>query len=183
MTYFKAIGKEDLSRALNRWKWSKVYPRNDVEENHQYVVDKITGAQDVVAPLKAIKVRKGRDLYLAEDTLKMMAARDNAKPETYRQLRKRVPALRPRTNLTKLDEAKGDPKALWGLANEALGKPVATLPSSLIINGIETKEVLETATAMNTFNIEKVNTNSRLALEGSHARTRQHRRRRSLVLK
>jgi len=91
----------------------------------------------------------------------MMERRDNAKPGTYRQLRNRVSALvrrdRLRTNLAKLDKAKGDPKALWRLANEALGKPAsASLPSSLVVNGADTAGDKQAAEAMNDFYIQKV---------------------------
>eukprot|EP00095_Tigriopus_kingsejongensis_P005098 maker-scaffold161_size295871-snap-gene-0.10 protein:Tk05098 transcript:maker-scaffold161_size295871-snap-gene-0.10-mRNA-1 annotation:"map kinase-activating death domain isoform x3" len=133
-----------------------VLPMNTV---HKEVIKGITRALDIVAPLVTSEVKEGKELYLAPDTLAMMRARDSAKPGTYRQLRNRVSALvrrdRLMTNLNKLDKASGDPKALWKLANEALGKPSASLPPSLSVNGVSTVSDREAADAMSNFYIEK----------------------------
>mgnify|MGYP006877623558 CR=1 FL=1 len=100
----------------------------------------ITAALDLIAPAKAIKVRRGADLYLSSDTLDMMEIRDHAPPgKDYRGLRNVVSLMVKRdkmhTNRKKLRKANNDPRVLFGLANSALGKTQSSLPASLIVDG------------------------------------------------
>eukprot|EP00095_Tigriopus_kingsejongensis_P010672 maker-scaffold1678_size31397-snap-gene-0.6 protein:Tk10672 transcript:maker-scaffold1678_size31397-snap-gene-0.6-mRNA-1 annotation:"reverse transcriptase-like protein" len=101
-------------------------------------------------------------LRMGNDALDLMEIRDRAPPgKEYRRLRNQVSSMvkrdKLRTNLDKLRKSHNDPKVLWGLANAALGKPPnASLPTSLLVNGIATVGSDETAQAMNHFFIDKV---------------------------
>ena len=140
-----------------------LYAINDVELVHKFIIEGITNALDKVAPLKKFTVSRRDDLYLAKDTLQMMAKRDSATTRpSYRVLRNKVTSMVRRdrlcTNLSKLRKANGDAKTLWSLANQALGKTKHTpLPASLMIEGVQTNGKTEAAEAMNTFYINKIN--------------------------
>eukprot|EP00095_Tigriopus_kingsejongensis_P002508 snap_masked-scaffold185_size275389-processed-gene-0.11 protein:Tk02508 transcript:snap_masked-scaffold185_size275389-processed-gene-0.11-mRNA-1 annotation:"sodium-driven chloride bicarbonate exchanger" len=105
----KAV-KEDLINALSTWPWEALYAVQDVQAATTFVTRGIISALDLVAPLKIIEVRAGRDIYLAPDTLALMRLRDLAAashvPSDYRVLRNRVSALvrrdRLKANLSKL---------------------------------------------------------------------------------
>ena len=157
---FKAIRQADLEAALQRWPWSDIHVVEDVEDALKFVLGGIVGALDIVAPLKAIRVKRGDDLYLSAETLALMKVRDQASGQEYRLLRNRVSSLvkrdRLRSNLVKLNKANGDPKLLWRLANEAMGKSRSSLPASLEIGGVPTVGAVEAATAMGDFYVEKV---------------------------
>jgi hypothetical protein len=158
---YKAIMRGDLEAALRLWPWDAVHGLENVEDVHTYVVRGITAALDRIAPAKAIKVRRGADLYLSRETLDMMEARDRASPgKDYRRLRNIVSSMvkrdKMRTNLEKLRKANNDPKVLWGLANSALGKPQSSLPASLIVGGHATVGNAAAAKTMNDFYIDKV---------------------------
>jgi hypothetical protein len=56
---FKAIRVADLEAALeSTWDWSAVHQVLQVNKLHAFVVDSITAALNVVAPLKEIRVKK-----------------------------------------------------------------------------------------------------------------------------
>jgi hypothetical protein len=155
---YKAIVRGEFEAALGLWPWDTVHGLEKVEDIHAYVVRGIT---DLVAPAKAIKVRRGADLYLSPETLDMMEARDRAPPgRDYRRLRNVVSSMvkrdKMRTNLEKLHKANNDPKVLWRLANSALGKPQSSLPASLVVNGHATVGNAGAAKTMNDFYIDKV---------------------------
>jgi hypothetical protein len=60
----------------------------------KYLKAGIMAALDKVAPLTAVKVRKGKSLYLARDTLELMTLRDHvAKGRRYHKLRNRCSVL------------------------------------------------------------------------------------------
>lgn len=115
-----------------------------------------------VAPKKSIRVRPSAKLYLSKETLQLMRARDEATtPASYRRLRNRVCSLvrrdKLRSNLLSLKKAKRDPKALWALANRALGKSGGTeLPPHLVVNGVETRGRREAAEAMGAYLAHRV---------------------------
>ncbi|QQP36077.1 Uncharacterized protein FKW44_021061, partial [Caligus rogercresseyi] len=149
---FKAIQHQELEDALQKWPWTTIYSIEDVDTVHQFLIDGITEALNEVAPTKTIKVKTGRSLYLASDTLELMRKRDRASGSEYRRIRNQVSSLVKRdricTNMGELRKSPNDPKVLWRLANEAIGK------SS--VNGISTMDNAETATAVNKFYIDKV---------------------------
>ena len=160
---FSKLDKSNLLEALEEWDWSAIYAINDVEAAHKFLVDGITAALEKAAPLKKSNPNVRDDLYLRKDTLEAMARRDAATSlPLYRSLRNKVTSLVRRdklqTNLEKLRKAKGDPKVVWKLANQALGKVKCTpLPASLVMNGSPTQGNTEAASAMNAFYIEKIN--------------------------
>jgi hypothetical protein len=83
-----------LLPALEKHNWSAIYYIPKVDKAHNSLVKGIRTALNVVAPIKAIKVRVGANLYLSRDTLGIMRARDNAKGKAgYRQLQNRVSVL------------------------------------------------------------------------------------------
>jgi hypothetical protein len=159
---YKAIMRGELEAALELWPWDVVHGLENVEDVHAYVVRGITAALDLIAPARAIKVKRGANLYLSPETLDMMEARDRAPPgKDYQRLRNVVSSMvkrdKMRTNLEKLRKANNHPKVLWGLANSALGKPQSSLPASLVVNGHATVGNAAAAKTMNDFYIDKVN--------------------------
>ncbi|QQP39700.1 Uncharacterized protein FKW44_013507, partial [Caligus rogercresseyi] len=157
---FKAIRQSELETALQRWPWTSIYSIEDVEKVHKFLLDGITGALNEVAPIKTIKVKTGKNLYLAPDTLKLMRERDKATGSEYRRIRNQVSSMvkrdKVRTNVNKLHQSHNDPKVLWRLANEAIGNSSSPLPASVEVGGIPTVNNAETATAMNDFYIGKI---------------------------
>jgi hypothetical protein len=114
---YKAIMRGELEAALGLWPWDVVHGLENVEDVHAYVVRGITAALDLIVPARAIKVRRGADLYLSLETLDMMEARDCAPPgKDYRRLRNVVLSMVKRdkmcTNLEKHRKANNDPKVL-----------------------------------------------------------------------
>ena len=159
---FKAITQQRLEKALECWPWASTYELREVEKIHTFIISGITTALDEIAPEKSFKVRTDTHLYLSEETRTAMAARDAARATNqYRALRNKASSLvrrdKLRSNLQQLQKAKGDPKKVWNLANQALGKSsYSSLPTSLTVNGVPTKDKFEAATATNQFFIEKV---------------------------
>eukprot|EP00095_Tigriopus_kingsejongensis_P001524 maker-scaffold220_size252247-snap-gene-1.25 protein:Tk01524 transcript:maker-scaffold220_size252247-snap-gene-1.25-mRNA-1 annotation:"PREDICTED: uncharacterized protein LOC101236374" len=94
------------------------------------------------------------------ETLCLMEARNRATGKEYKRLRNRVSSLvkpdKLRTSLLKLQEANGDPKVIWQLANDALGNQQTSLPASLIVDGVHTVGKTEGARVLNDFYIQKV---------------------------
>jgi hypothetical protein len=106
-------------------------------------------------------VKKGPNLYLTRETLEMMKKRDTDTGKRYRNLRNEVTQLVRRdkqdSNLLSLNKAKNDPKVLWGLADQALGKDHPSLPASVTgVDGNPTTTPLEAAEAVNRFFVDKV---------------------------
>jgi hypothetical protein len=135
---FKAIRREALESALeSAHDWSVIYAIKDVEEVHKFIVNGISAALDVVAPVKEITVKAGSSLYLSRETLEMMKRRDSARPGTQRfcVLRNATNRLVKWDKLTSnsetLAKSSSDPRVLWQLANDALGKAPASLPRRL----------------------------------------------------
>ncbi|QQP38806.1 Hypothetical protein FKW44_019489 [Caligus rogercresseyi] len=57
------------------------------DEAFEFLEKGITAAGDVAIPIKTIKVHRSRDLYLANNTLDLMNARDRASTDEYHRLR------------------------------------------------------------------------------------------------
>eukprot|EP00095_Tigriopus_kingsejongensis_P011402 maker-scaffold68_size422247-snap-gene-3.22 protein:Tk11402 transcript:maker-scaffold68_size422247-snap-gene-3.22-mRNA-1 annotation:"PREDICTED: uncharacterized protein LOC100161421" len=76
-----------------------------------------------------------------------MEERDHAEGKDYKRLRNRVVSLAKRdrlqSNLTKLQQAGSNPKLLWKLAGDALGKQRDALPPFLMVNGVPAKGKFE----------------------------------------
>jgi hypothetical protein len=158
---FKALTRPELEGALNLTDWTKVYKIKDVDAFLEYITAGIISALNIVAPEKAIRVKKGPNLYLTQERLEMMKKRDTASGKRYHSLRKEVTRLVRRdkqdSNLLSLEKKKNDPKVLWGLADQALGKDRPSLPAS--VNGVDgnpTATPLEAAEAMNRYFVDKV---------------------------
>jgi hypothetical protein len=160
---FKAIRREALEAALRQHDWLEIYSIKDVEEVHKYIVTNINAALDVVAPVKEITVKAGSNLYLTRETLEMMKRRDSARAGTqrFRVLRNATNRLVKRDKLTSnsetLAKSSSDPRVLWQLANDALGKAPASLPPALVnAEGSMTSGKREAAEAINACFISKV---------------------------
>jgi hypothetical protein len=160
---FKAIRREALEAALSQKNWSEIYSIKDVEEVHKFIVDGIHSARDAVAPVKEITVKIGSNLYLTRETLEIMERRDSARAGTprYRALRNAANQLvkcdKLASNAETLAKSSSDPRVLWQLANDALGKaPTALQPALVNAAGNMTTGKREAANAMNTFFISKV---------------------------
>jgi hypothetical protein len=123
----------------------------------KYLKASIMSAFDKVAPLIVVKVRKVNSIYLARDTLELMKLWDHvAKRCRYRKLRNRSSVLVERdkrnSNQSKLTKSKDNPRVLWELANDALGKQRTSLPQSVNnVDGSMTADRVATAEAMNSF--------------------------------
>jgi hypothetical protein len=132
---FKAVTRPELEGALNLTDWSKVYDLKDVDAVPEYITSGITSALNIVAPKKAIRVKKGPNLYLTRETLETMNNPNAATSKRFRSLRNKVTRLVRRdkqdSNLLSLKKAKTDPKVLLGLADQALGKDRPSLPASV----------------------------------------------------
>jgi hypothetical protein len=123
---FKAITRQELEGALNLTDWSKVYHIREVDSVLNYITSGIVLALDIVAPEKEIQVKKGPNLYLTRETLEVERKRNSATGKRYRGLQNKVSRIDRRdkqdNNLLSLTKAKNDPKVLWSLADQALGK-------------------------------------------------------------
>jgi hypothetical protein len=110
----RVIEKNHLFHTTNRpGRGTRVHSRAT-----KYLKAGIGAALDKVAPLTVVKVRKGKSLYLARDTLELMKLRDHvAKGRRYRKLRNRCLVLVERakrnSNQSKLTKSKDDPRVLW----------------------------------------------------------------------
>jgi hypothetical protein len=161
---FKAIRREALELALRLVRnWSGIYAIKDVEEVHKFITGGIITALDAVAPVKEIVVKTGSNLYLTRETLEMMRRRDAARAgmPRYRALRNAANRLLKRdklaSNTETLSKASSDPRVLWQLANDALGKAPASLPPALVnAAGNMTSGKREAAETINAFFISKV---------------------------
>eukprot|EP00095_Tigriopus_kingsejongensis_P011471 snap_masked-scaffold915_size81523-processed-gene-0.7 protein:Tk11471 transcript:snap_masked-scaffold915_size81523-processed-gene-0.7-mRNA-1 annotation:"hypothetical protein TcasGA2_TC010755" len=167
---FKNVVPSELTRALESiTDWNAIYNIRDINDTHDFIVDAVTRALDLVAPLRKITVKRGHNTYLARDTLAMMDRRDSAAAaarskwsKTYRWLRNRVCSMVRRdklqTNLHCLNKSGllRNPKVLWQLANDAMGKTKCPLPASLHIDGRDSTNDKEAADATNAFFISKV---------------------------
>lgn len=164
---FKQIERAALERALEKHDWTSVHKIRDVDEVYEYIVAGVVAALDEVAPLRTIRVKRGRPLYLQADTLEVMRDRDVAKGARYRSLRNRASAMvgrdRRNHNAGRLAAASGDPRVLWDLANEALGKDRPTLPTAInvldgrgIPDGSRTVGDRHAADVMNAYYVSKI---------------------------
>jgi hypothetical protein len=167
---FNKLNRETLEAALNdECDFSEIHSIQDGSVALEFLTAAINRALDRVAPLTEVKVRKGKSLYLANDTLGLMKERDAAavasnsrvKNARYRKLRNRCSVLVERdkrsSNESKLAKSGGDPRILWELASAALGKSRPSLPAALNnAGGSMTDGALAAAEAMNTFFVEKV---------------------------
>jgi hypothetical protein len=113
---FKALTRSKLEGALNLTNWSKVCDIKDVDAVLEYFTAGIISALNIVAPEKAIRVKKGQNLYLTLETLEMMKKRDAATVKKYSSLHNEVTGFIRRdkqdSNLLSLKKAKNDPKVL-----------------------------------------------------------------------
>jgi hypothetical protein len=61
---FKALTRPNLKGALNLTDWTKVYNIKDVDAVLEYITARIISALNIVALKKAIRMKKGSNLYL-----------------------------------------------------------------------------------------------------------------------
>jgi hypothetical protein len=119
------VTRQDLGGSQHH-QLTKVYDIKDVDAVLDYIKAGIVLALDVVAPEKEIHVKKRPNLYLTRETLEAMKKRDAATGKRYCGLRNQVSPLVRRdkqdSNFLSLAKAKNDPKVLWSLADQALGK-------------------------------------------------------------
>jgi hypothetical protein len=106
-------------------------------------------------------VKQGANLYLARDTLERMKMCNAASGREYLNLRNKVTHLLRRdkqaSNLLSLNKVHNDPKVLWRLADQALGKDRPSLPSTVTsAEGTPTSTTLEAAEAVNKLFVDRV---------------------------
>jgi hypothetical protein len=134
----KNLSRVKLEAALNLTDWFRAHVIKDVNNVHAFIVAGIVKAMDRVAPLEAMQVKTERDLYLSHNTLDIIMKRGDdrtAGSNDYRSLRNRCNVLvagdKRSSNSRELARSMGDPKRLWLIANQALGKNRPNLPDSL----------------------------------------------------
>jgi hypothetical protein len=97
-----------------------------------------------------------------------MRMRDSATSKRYRDLRNKVSRLvrtdKQDSNLLALKKACNDPKVLWHLADQALGKDRPSLPTSITGANGPTTTPMEAADVMNKYFIDKVDDLQKKAL-------------------
>jgi hypothetical protein len=77
----KDLSSSDVLQALeNAADWGRIHLISDLEEIYSFLQGGVNKALDAIAPVKAISVRKGVDLYLQEDTLAMMRVTTRTRP-------------------------------------------------------------------------------------------------------
>ncbi len=139
---FKSISPSALILAINAESLSRVFGSEDVEEIHSIIIQEITAALDLVAPIEEVQIKEGRSpLYLTTETRAAIQERDRAATlgdhHVYRRLRNKAARLVRRDKLASnerhLLEQGFDPKAVWNLANASTGRSSSsTLPAELI---------------------------------------------------
>jgi hypothetical protein len=96
---------------------------------------------------------------LTRETLEAMRKRDLATGQRYRGLRNEISRLVRRdkqdSNLLSLTKAKNDPKVLWSLADQALGKDRPSLPASITSANGSTTTSIKASEVMNKFFVDK----------------------------
>jgi hypothetical protein len=151
---------QELEGTLRLTDWSEVYAMKDVDDILNFITAGIVSALDIIAPEKEIRVKSGPNLYLWRETLEAMRKRDWATGRRYRNLRNEVSRLVRRekqdSNLLSLKKARNDPKVLWQLADQALGKDRPSLPASITGANGPTTTPKEAADVMNKYFIDKV---------------------------
>jgi hypothetical protein len=165
---FKALTRGELEGALNLTDWTRMYAIRDVDDILDYITARLVLALNTIAPEKEIRVKIGPNLYLTRETLEAMRKRDLATGRRYRDLRNEVSRLVRRdkqdSNLLSLKKACNDPKVLWHLADQALGKDCPSLPASITSANGPTETPLEAAEVMNQFFLDKVDDLQKKAL-------------------
>jgi hypothetical protein len=145
----------------------------DVDNILHFIRAGIVLALDIIAPEKVIRVRKGQNLYLTRETLEAMRMRDLATGKRYRDIRNEVSRLIRRdkqdSNLLSLKKACNDPKVLWHLVDQALGKDGPSLPASITGANGPTTTPMEAADVMNKYFIDKVDNLRKKALFSEEA--------------
>ncbi len=165
---FKSITTPSICWAINAEALSRVFHLDDVEEIHGIIVDEITAALNLVAPLRRVQVKdRPSPLYLAADTLTFMARRAAAAAAgdhvVYRKLRNKTARLvrrdRLESNARHLRAQGFDSRAVWHLANSASGRSQSlALPAELQdeSTGEKIKGEDRLANCVNDFYIEKI---------------------------
>jgi hypothetical protein len=137
-----------------------VYAIKDVDDILNFITSGIVWAFDIIAPEKEIRVKQGQNLYLTRETLEAMRKRNSATGKRYCNLRNEVSRLIRRdkqdSNLLSLKKARNDPKVLWQLGDQELGKVRLSLPASITGANGPTTTPMEAADVMNKFFIDKV---------------------------
>ncbi len=165
---FKSINTAVICCAINATALSKVFELEDVEEVHTIIVNEITAALDLVAPLKEVKVKeRSTPLYLTAETRSVIRERDCAATLgnhiEYRRLRNLASRLVRKdklgSNVANLQRQGFDPKAVWHLANTTTGRTArSTLPAELVsdADGSSVKGDANLADHVNNFYIDKI---------------------------
>jgi hypothetical protein len=162
---FKQIKRPAMEYALlSTCNWDAIHLINDVSASIDFLVSGTKVALDKVAPVETIEVKSGRHLYLKPNTLAAMASRDSAwafcDKSRCRRLRNRASALVCRDWLVRnlamiLEAGISNTKALWSIANDAMGKARTSLPP-IKVNGTKTTNDRAAAMAMNSYYVTKI---------------------------
>jgi hypothetical protein len=133
-----------LEDGLSSVDWDPVYNMDDADAIVDFITTRINEVLDLLCPVGAIRVRKGKCLYLSKETRALMKDRDKASGDNYKVLRNLVCSLVKRdhimSHLSKLWEHPEDQRLIWQLANNSLGMGgPPSLPQSIIApSGLKT---------------------------------------------
>ncbi len=165
----KKVTSSTFCMAINASELAEVFYQDDVDVVHDIIISELVRTMDRVAPVRLISTKKrSTPLYLAPDTLAVMAARDRAAAagnSTYRTLRNKANHLvrrdKHKSAVDYITEATSDHAGsatkLWRLANSALGRSSPPLPASMVTTDdgpVSGDDAL--AETMNNFFIDKV---------------------------
>ncbi len=165
---FKSICSTVICLAINAEKLSSVFELDDVDEIHNVIIDEITAALDLVAPMEQVLVKERKlPLYLSTEALKAIRRRDAAASQghhdSYRKLRNEAARLVRRdklaSNLKLLEREAYNSKAVWQMANAATGRSIRSgLPTELVEEntGERIRGDARLADCVNRFYVDKI---------------------------
>ncbi len=165
---FKSISSTAICFAINAERLSRVFEMDEVDEIHNVIIDEITAALDLVAPMEQVLVKERKmPLYLSTEALQAIRRRDVAalnNHDNYRKLRNEASRLVRRdklaSNLNLLQKEAYNSKAIWQIANTASGRSArSSLPAELVEehSGERVRGDANLADCVNRFYIDKIN--------------------------
>ena len=157
----KGICQNKLEEELLRVPWGCLADMEDVNEMVEFYTESLKKVLDILAPIKEVRLRSKKKLYLSKETCKLIKKRDLARKyknkEEYKQLRNLCTKLVRRDQkdtVKKQLEKDFNAKQIWKLANGLINPP-KSLDVKISKDGQELGSG-ETAEEFNTFFLEKV---------------------------
>ncbi len=157
----KKISKDRLEEELLKIPWGCLAEMEEVDEMVEFYTESLKKVLDVLAPIRQIKLKSKKKLYLSQETCKYIKKRDLARKqkrkEDYKKLRNLCTKLVRRDqneSVRKELVKKSDPKNVWKIANGLINPP-KTMDVKITKDGQELGHE-ETAEEFNAFFLNKV---------------------------